>query len=413
MQRSNKILSLNNMAVPLMIIGTIAFSDIPVLCLGSQAIASLVLFFKLLKGNITFRGEVKNYFLWALLYFVYVAFSCLWASNRNVTAVMCTLSVAQGCLIGFIVLFLTETSEKIQHIISSIMVTGFIVSIRFFAQIPVSSWGNEMRFDDIPLFSSNTTAVFLAYAAGIIFYYYVLSYNHKKKSKKISYVFLIFMYIFVSVMMGTKKGLIVFGIIVFTTYVLRSNNLLKLTERIFIGLIALYIVYYVVMNVDVFYRAIGYRFERMYYQYFGINGVVDGSTRERTAFIQNALEVFIKHPIIGVGIDGFRYLNRIQFTYSHNNYTEMLANLGIIGFVIYYSRYIKLLVASVKTIKTNQIIFAMLVSMLIADYGTVSYSSELQFIFLGFIVAVTALSKNEKKATYINSKPHIIQGGYS
>lgn len=407
-QRKNK--TLNDIVVPLMIVGTIAFSDIQVICLGTQAIALAVVFLKLFSGKSILRGEIKNYFFWSLMFALFSACSCIWSSSDNVTAVRATVAVVQGCLIGFIIIFLSDTKERFRSLITSFVICGIIICVRFFIQVPVSYWGKETRFDNFALFGSNSTAIFLAYAAGIIIYYCVMSSDFSDKSKKWYFIVLSLLFMFVAMMTGTKKGIMVFGIIVISTFILRSKNTLKLLWRIIVGVVAVLLVYYLIMNVDIFYGAIGYRFEKMVYQYMGINGVIDGSTRERTAFIQNALAVFIEHPILGVGIDGFRYVNRIQFTYSHNNYTELLANFGVVGFAIYYHRYLMLLIEAVKNIKTNQIMFGIVLAMLVADYGTVSYSSELQFIVLGFIISEFALYQVEQTeyatTSYYQNNPY-------
>ena len=206
-------------------------------------------------------------------------------------------------------------------------------------------------------------------------------------SKQLFSIF-VFVFMFVSLMTGTKKGILIFGIIVLSTFVLKSQNPLKLIFRIGISVFLVFVAFYIIMHVDLLYGAIGYRFERMIYQILGVNGIVDGSTRERVAFIKSAVHVFKENPIVGVGIDGFRYLNEIQHTYSHNNFTELLANLGIIGFAIYYSEYFGIVVKSKYFIKNNQIVFVMALAMIIADYGSVTYSSELQFMFFGIFVCI-------------------------
>ena len=52
----------------------------------------------------------------------------------------------------------------------------------------------------------------------------------------------------------------------------------------------------------------------------------------RSFFALEALSVFKENLFIGIGQDGYRYVNSREFTYSHNNYVEILANLGIVGF---------------------------------------------------------------------------------
>lgn len=387
MSLRSRTLKIGDIAVPIMIIGTIAFLDIQIICLGSQAVALFIMVLVLFKHGAVLRGEYRNYFIWALILLLYCFFSCFWAARNNLTAFSCSISVLQGCLMGFTVLYMTDSVNKIDGVIKAFTIAGIIISLRFFLQVPISFWGKETRFDNIPLFRSNYTAVFLAYIAGIIFYR-ILKDKHLSTAKCGYNIFLILLFMFISIMTGTKKGILVFGTIVLLTFILSSTNPIKLIIRIALGALGVFLVYYLIMNIELFYGAIGYRFEKMVYQYLGINGVADGSTRERLAFARDALDVFKNHPFFGVGLDGYRYLNRIQFTYSHNNYIELLADIGIIGFSIYYSKYLALLATAIKKIKNNQLLFSILAAMIIADFGTVSYSAELQHILLGFVIAM-------------------------
>ena len=132
----------------------------------------------------------------------------------------------------------------------------------------------------------------------------------------------------------------------------------------------------------------------------------DGSTRTRLLFIENALEVFKSNPIFGVGIDGFRYENHYQFTYSHNNYTELLANLGITGLVLYYSIFVVYLKKSLLTIRNNALPFAILAAMLVTDWSAVSYSSESKMIWMALLMLPVIF--NELK---IEDSTELVQNG--
>ena len=121
----------------------------------------------------------------------------------------------------------------------------------------------------------------------------------------------------------------------------------------------------------------------------------DGSIRERTYFRKTGIELFKSNPIIGIGINGFRgYLASIKYrhvTYSHCNYIELLATLGIIGFLIYYLMYLVILKNSIKKFDANNYIKLLCLSYImveiIFEYGFVSFyffeiQSALMMIYL-------------------------------
>lgn len=108
----------------------------------------------------------------------------------------------------------------------------------------------------------------------------------------------------------------------------------------------------------------------------------------RKQLIENGIEVFKQHPIIGVGIDNVRLVNLIGIQ-THNNYVELLADLGIVGFAVYYSMFAWILSKYVKYKKHKKIespylniCFVILILRLVMEYGSVSYFSIINNFYL-------------------------------
>ena len=69
--------------------------------------------------------------------------------------------------------------------------------------------------------------------------------------------------------------------------------------------------------------------------------MIDASTNTRINMIKYGFEMFKSNPILGVGIGNYAYYGYHIYglfaeVYSHNNYIEMLSNIGIVGFISYY-----------------------------------------------------------------------------
>lgn len=77
----------------------------------------------------------------------------------------------------------------------------------------------------------------------------------------------------------------------------------------------------------------------------------DTSAATRLDMIGEGWRLWLEAPILGHGIDQFRVLSQFA-TYSHNNYIEMLATLGIVGFILYYSVYLLLFLRGWRTRRT-------------------------------------------------------------
>ncbi len=71
--------------------------------------------------------------------------------------------------------------------------------------------------------------------------------------------------------------------------------------------------------------------------------VEDGSTSIRLRLIKLGLTQFKETPYFGIGLGGGRVLNGkvLNFhSYSHNNYIELLVDLGAVGCALYYFHYL-------------------------------------------------------------------------
>lgn len=72
----------------------------------------------------------------------------------------------------------------------------------------------------------------------------------------------------------------------------------------------------------------------------GEEEMVDGSTQQRMYLMQQGIQVWKEHPFLGVGWNNYRYYNDAKL-YAHNNYVELLASLGIVGFLLYYAMFLR------------------------------------------------------------------------
>ena len=98
------------------------------------------------------------------------------------------------------------------------------------------------------------------------------------------------------------------------------------------------------LSIPKLYDVIGWRIEGAIAAALG-RGNADHSALLREEYIQVGMKAFKKSPVIGYGIDSFRFLNfqkTGRLTYSHNNFVEILTGVGCVGFVAYYFYYIML-----------------------------------------------------------------------
>lgn len=149
------------------------------------------------------------------------------------------------------------------------------------------------------------------------------------------------------------------------------------------------IVYLLIMNVPTFYEVIGWRMEGLLNLLLG-TGEADFSTVSRVDMIDYGLEQWLQSPIWGYGFDSFKYYYGSitgVVAYSHNNYVELLFNLGIAGFLIYYAFYFRVIIKGFS-LKNNIPVYAkafsiaVIIACLVYEFGAVTYSSTSTIVMI-------------------------------
>jgi hypothetical protein len=122
----------------------------------------------------------------------------------------------------------------------------------------------------------------------------------------------------------------------------------------------------------------------------------DGSAMDRSYLVERGIELWKASPLIGHGNDSFTYISGFG-TYSHSNPVELMANLGILGLVLYYGVHYKGIFRAVRLMKLRRsyarcigiwFVVAMICFIGLFDLFAVSYYDKAIAIFLGAALAV-------------------------
>jgi len=81
-------------------------------------------------------------------------------------------------------------------------------------------------------------------------------------------------------------------------------------------------------------------------------GSEDGAGLGRIYIVLNSLEVFLDNIILGVGLEQYRFYDRTGHV-AHNEYGEVGANTGLIGFCLYFSIWALMIIRSGRMIKRS------------------------------------------------------------
>ena len=224
----------------------------------------------------------------------------------------------------------------------------------------------------------------LSYAAIITFYFY-------QQKKKMINIIESLMFIAFSLLCGSKKAIIISILGIGMLIISKAKNPLQVVKKIVIVVIIGAIMYISIMKIESLYNVLGNRVESMILALTGKTGG-DMSTLDRMNFAKDAFRVFKMHPILGVGLDNYRYYNYMKY-YAHNNYLELAADLGIIGLLSYYIMPFHMMFNSFKNKKNNYnfvFIFIILLVILLIDIANVSFETDSVQLYIAFIYSIYA-----------------------
>lgn len=391
-----KSINFRDVIILLLIITSLAFYDIKPLFISIQIFAFLSEALRRLGKNN--KTKIKAFFVWSTILVTYSLMSLLWASPYNTTSITTILSLIQVMIIAITIMFYCENENNCNKVINYIIISSIILSIRFFIEIPLSAWGNEERFSKETIFGSNIPAITLAYASLLLIYKKMSKINKNKKISKLSTLLLAILFLTITFLMGTKKSIIIFILGLIVIMIQKSKNLIIVIRNTFIISAIIIIGYISTQKIPVLYGSIGYRINDAISDIFEDKNSSVKSTAMRIKLIEDAARVFRENPLIGVGQDGYRYENTVGKSYSHCNFVELLANLGLIGFIIYYAIYIYIYNKSNKS-KYKELIKTLLIVMFVSDISIVSYLMEYQYVLYGLIFGMLNARITEKTTT--------------
>lgn len=120
----------------------------------------------------------------------------------------------------------------------------------------------------------------------------------------------------------------------------------------------------------------------------------DSSVAIRQEMVAVGLDQFSSTPLLGIGMGASGLLTAARLnddTYLHNNYVELLATLGALGFLLYYGLYAHILTRLAPRVHAREataiIAAVILLLQLVMDYGAVFFDSKTTWVhfLIGFL----------------------------
>jgi len=294
----------------------------------------LILYCFRFKGRITVR--IAPFHIRILVFGLFCILSALWAWMPS-SAFQSGITVLEILACMSVVFLFYQDSEHVNGLLDAIMWSGIIVILYMVMEYGIEALvGMAERAErmDADIANPNMVAIWISFCAVAIF--------HKLINSKfrLSYLSLAGMVLFLGLLQSrTALFVTLIGMLLALYFraTEKGSGVAKTFRFIMIAAVFLFAIYQV-SQLAVFNGII----DRIRAMFGMVSEHKESSSALRRLFMQIGIEQFIKTPILGIGIGSTPNLTSMHsshYTYLHNNYVEMLASGGIIGFLIYYSIY--------------------------------------------------------------------------
>lgn len=352
--------------------------------------------------------KINRIIKWMLVFIAFCVFTMLYSPEKGF------LSDSEFYLLivnSILILFLSQYDiniNDIKKISWANILSGGVLIFILFARGNLTGFSTSNRFGQDLFGNSNILANLLMKSA--LYAIWLLVYSENKIIHKMVLTLCLVASYYGMFLSGGRKFIIIPAIFLYILLIFKRDShgrkhLVKYTGVVIAIVIA---VYYLIMNVPAFYAVIGERMESLF-SFIRTGHSISGKSAEiRATMIEIGFNKWMDSPIWGYGFDSFKYYNRLMtghFYYSHNNYIELLYDLGIIGFAIYYWFYWKLFYVAWKgknsyTPEIRAFVIGIVFSMLVFEYGAVNYTVTSTQIMLFF--AYTLLKEPRYERRYID-----------
>jgi O-antigen ligase len=333
-----------------------------------------IFLFRMLKGRNGMRVSsriLKSYALWLILTVLFMLHNEFLEQYGGINAA--TLRIVASVVMAFVISRYMGWLDSAWKMLIALL-SPYCIATYFFFLVP-SAYSYMIDFYGYyPAGTSHGTA---GYRAGLADHYsqngiylsilfmmlvtmWMVQLNDETKKDKRKYLLLAICVVLGSLLLTGKRAVLIVSVAaMFCTYILSERqDVVKKWGRLILALILGVLALYVIMIID---PAFSYVFER--FETIGS----DGASEERIAMWNLAIELFLQHPIVGIGFYGFRYqyaenlfrsfhsntVQNQQYMYlnAHNVYLQVLCENGIVGFSIYLIAVLGTLIATIILIR--------------------------------------------------------------
>ena len=294
-------------------------------------------------GIIKYYKKIDTFSHWLFLYFLYVALSTCWSLYLDY-ARQSTVTVFYTVFCTFIIttFFLSNKKYRLTYAKASV----FLPAIHYIYYLLSN---NVQNIFDLRVGAVDQTYNNIGMSAAFSILFIVALVTAKEIKNTFAYKFVACIDLYLIVVCQSRKSFLYILVAALVYFTLKSKHILKILVRTLIVLAFVLILYFIARE-----GILGINIQNLILAIEGVGQ--DSSYIGRINQIDIAMDLFNKNPIGGSGIGAIEYVCR--FIHGQKNpivdsdYLDLLADLGIIGIVVFYGMPILTLFKYLKVYKS-------------------------------------------------------------
>lgn len=318
-----------------------------------------------------------GHFTWLFLFTVLSFASIYWAASREHAARgVSTIALNSVCVI-MLGMVLLNVENWAGIVVPCLCILPSILLLRLLIIHGFSVFGGLRNVEGG---MHNTVGMYAGFGASFSVFYIYYCGMHKRVRRAAKWWVLFGINSLICMLTMSRKAMIYLFLPLFFGLLFSGKNITKKIRNVLGIVLGIVIIYNALMHIPVLYNYVGKGVENAL-NYFML-GTGDTSAAGRNTRISYGMLMFSHRPWIGYGAMNYNYLfynfePLTQMIIADNNFIDVAVNSGIIGLVLYYSIYAVNILTYIRKGRHSTFVqvfpFAVLLTLLIADYGVSAY----------------------------------------
>lgn len=277
---------------------------------------------------------VNAYIRWGSCVLIYFAASAAWSFSVSET-VKIFIAAALSCIVVYPLTIRIRKPCDIRRVMNLLItgscITGAYVLLKYQNTNGIVRLGFDENHGNI----INILSHMCAFASVFSLRNMTDAFRHKRKTAFVLWCLLDAFLIYIVLRTGSKMGMILllFGYYFFFFFMMHGKYRLIYTLA---AIAAGYAGFRFLLRIDMVHQLYARAFQILFNFIFRRGGYVDISTSDRSGMILAGIRLWSRRPVLGWGAGTFASVSGFGM-YAHNNYIELLSNLGISGLGVFYS----------------------------------------------------------------------------